>query len=287
MTKDITFAVAIFACSFAQAQPPEALVRRIPPVAQPAQQVQQVINLGAVVINVVIAKVQTDGSEPELLIAKFGGKEANATTSRTVTSYTSETRTRTVNINGEKVEQEYTVQVPVTQIVQRKENFTPTNQQRSVPVSTVQAFDLKGQPVDVKVWTKRLENPTHVLLLKEPINESNRLNPFYASILREDTLMLFLASKDGPEDILPMVIVVYDVRDFEVWEKDGEKQDLSVFLELIKSKVTPAEWERRATMRQLEGSKTLAVTANSKTHEELSKFINQLRENIKKAKEEK
>ena len=32
--------------------------------------------LGEVVINVVIAKVQMDGSEPELLIAKFGGKEA-------------------------------------------------------------------------------------------------------------------------------------------------------------------------------------------------------------------
>lgn len=296
MTKDITFAVAIFACSFAQAQaqPPEALVRRVPPVAQPAQQVQQVqpaqqvqqvINLGAVVINVVIAKVQTDGSEPELLIAKFGGREANATTSRTVTSYTSETRTRTVNINGEKVEQEYTVQVPVTQIVQRKENFTPTDQQRSVQISTVQAFDLKGQPVDVKVWTKRLENPTHVLLLKEPINESNRLNPFYSSILREDTLLLFLASKDGPEDILPMVMFTYDVSGFV--KKDGEDQDPKQFLEFIKSKVTPVEWERRAAMRLMADTTKLLVTANATTHQEMAKFLKQLREDKKKADEEK
>jgi hypothetical protein len=153
MTKAISFAVAIFAISVAQAQaqPPEALIRRIPPVAQPAQQaqqVQQVINLGDVVINVVIAKVQSEGSEPELLIAKFGGKEANATTPRTVTTYTTEQRTRTVNVNGEKVEQIYHVQVPVTQVVQRKVNFTPTEEQRSVPVSMVQAFDLKGQGLD-------------------------------------------------------------------------------------------------------------------------------------------
>jgi hypothetical protein len=292
MTKAITFAVAIFATSFAQSQsqPPEALVRRIPPVAQqaqPAQQAQQVINLGDVVINVVIAKVQTDGPVPELLIAKFGGKEANATTPRTVTSYTSETRTRTVNINGEKVEQEYTVQVPVTQVVQRKVNFTPTEEQRSVPVSMVQAFDLKGQPVDIKVWTKRLENSTHVLLLKEPINDSNRLNAFYASILREDTLLLFLASKDGPEDILPTVTMVYNVKDLEVWQKDGEELDPSVFVELIKSKVTPDEWQGKAFIVPRSNDSSLIVLANLKTHDELSKFLTQLREDIKKAKEEK
>ena len=144
---------------------------------------------------------------------------------------------------------------------------------------------MAGKPVDVKVWTKRLESPTHVLLLKEPINESNRLNPFYSSILREDTLLLFLASKDGPEKILPMYSFVYDVNDFEVSRKDGEDQDPNAFLELIKSKVTPLEWGGRATMRQ--NNKSLVVTADTTTHQELAKFLTQLREDMKKAKEEK
>ena len=282
MTKVVTFAVAILTCCFARAQPPEAMIRRIPLVAPTAQ---PVIDLGEVVINVVIAKVQTDGSEPELLIAKFGGKEAIATRPRTVTTYTAETRTRIVNVNGEKVEQTYTVQVPVTQVVQQKENFTPTENERSVPVNMIQAFDLKGKRLDQAVWTKHLETPKHVLLLREPLNESNRLNPFYASLLREDTLLLFLASKEGLKDVEQMIARIYRFPASVVWQKDGKVLDPMELVELIKSKVTPNEWQVNASI--VASDSNLEVSANAITHGELISFLKQLREDMVKAKEEK
>ena len=282
MTKVVTFAVAILTCCFARAQPPEAMIRRIPLVAPTAQ---PVIDLGEVVINVVIAKVQTDGSEPELLIAKFGGKEAIATRPRTVTTYTAETRTRIVNVNGEKVEQTYTVQVPVTQVVQQKENFTPTENERSVPVNMIQAFDLKGKRLDQAVWTKHLETPKHVLLLREPLNESNRLNPFYASLLREDTLLLFLASKEGLKDVEQMIARIYRFPASVVWQKDGKDLDPMELVELIKSKVTPNEWQVNASI--VASNSNLEVSAKPITHGELISFLKQLREDMVKAKEEK
>ena len=280
MTNTIILTVAILACSVAQAQPLKDLLQSIP-IVKP--RTQPIIDLGEVVINVVVAKVQTDGSEAQLLIAKFGGLEANAATSKAVTTNVTQTRMRTVIVDGKNVEQAYTAQVPVTAVVQRKENFTPTEQQRSIPVGLVQAFDLTGKPVDVKVWTKRLENPTHVLLLKEPMNESNHLNPFYASLLREDTLLLFLESEDGPEDIGMIVVRVYEIGDFEVWRKGEEDQDPNVFFELVKSKVTPAEWTRRARMMDLANRSTILVAASATTHRELAKFFKQLREDMNKA----
>ena len=117
--------------------------------AQPLQQAgvraQQVVNLGDVVVNVVIAKVLGDGNDSELTIAKFGGKEVDRLPS-TNTTMKAEKRTRTRVVNGETKVETFTVHVPVTTVSNTKENFTPTEQDRSVSISTVQAFDLKGNP---------------------------------------------------------------------------------------------------------------------------------------------
>ena len=242
----------------------------IVPLQQPATPAQQVVNLGDVVINVVIAKVQDDGKDAELTIAKFGGKEASPTP-RVATSYTTETRTRKVVENGETKEVTYTVQVPVTTVSNTKENFTPTEQDRSVPVSTVQAFDLKGNPFSMADWTKRLATPQHVLLLREPINQSNKLNPFYAAILREDTMLLFL--KGEPVDIrlqTEVVLTVYSAKDFPIWQKD---EDLNDFIDLIKSEVTPKAWTDKATLRPFPAQQSLVVTATKATHEALAQFL--------------
>jgi hypothetical protein len=145
--------------------------------------IDPVISLGDVVINVVIAKVLGEGAEAELTVAKFGDKP-NTEEKRKVTY---EKVTKIVEVDGKNVER--VIMVPHYIEPNR---FNPTEQNRSVNVNLVQAFDVSGKSIARDDWTKLLETPRHVLLLNEPLSESNKLNPFYAAILREDTLLLFL-----------------------------------------------------------------------------------------------
>ena len=247
-----------------------------------AQVVPPVVNLGNVVVNVVIAKVLGSGAEAELTIAKFGGREA-ASAQRVLTTIQPETRIRTIVVNGENKEQAYTVHVAVSTVVNAKENFTPTEKDRSIPVSNVQAFDLKGSPLSTAEWTKRLANPHHVLLLREPINESNKLNPFYSAILREDLMLLFL--KGEPIEA-QKILRSYSVKDLPVWSKDGEDLDPSEFVNWVKSKVAPKAWSTNASIQPFEQQRALVVKADQATHEELAQFLRGLREEMaKQAKE--
>ena len=183
MVKSISFIAVILAGGFSLGQVPVVSDLKTP-----------VVDFGEIVSNVVIAKVQRLEPEAELTIAKFGRATTPAKT-RKVTVYRVETKTRTVVVDGKTIEQTFNVNVPeTTEIVDP--NFTPTEQSRSVPISSVQAFDLNGKIVDVKDWTKALETPTHVLLLNTPMTEVKTLNPFFAKILREDILLLYL--KNNP-----------------------------------------------------------------------------------------
>ena len=282
MIKTILVFVAFLSFGVARAQqPPPGVIAQaaVRPVAAAAP-VQQIVNLGDVVINVVIAKVLGDGDDAVLTIAKFGAKEANPAP-RTVTTYNVEQRQRNVIVNGETQVKTYTVQVPFTTVVNSKENFTPTEQDRSVPVSAVQAFDLKGNPVAAADWTKRLETPKHVLLLRNPIDETNKLNPFYAAILREDTLLLFLK---GESVDTRLVTVTHNAKDLPIWGKDGEALEPTAFIELIKAEVTPKAWTAaltvKATIRPWPENRCLVVTANQATQEALANFLRDRRKEI-------
>ncbi len=179
LVKFISFVATALACCFAFGQVPSGTDPKLP-----------VVDLGDIVSNVVIAKVQRLGPEAELTIAKFG-RNITAGKTKKVTVYRVETKTRLVVVDGKETEQNFTVNVPeTTEIVDS--NFTPTEQSRSVPLSSVQAFDINGKVVDVREWSKTLEVPKHVLLLNTPISETKRLNPFFAKILRDDILLLYL-----------------------------------------------------------------------------------------------
>ena len=289
MIKTILVFVAFlsFGVALAQQPPPGVIAQAAVRPVVAAAPVQQIVNLGDVVINVVIAKVLGDGDDAELTIAKFGAKEANPAP-RTVTTYNVEQRQRNVIVNGETQVKTYTVQVPVTTVVNRKENFTPTEQDRSVPVSAVQAFDLKGNRVAAVEWTKRLETPKHVLLLRSPIDETNKLNPFYSAILRDDMLLLFLkGNSNGKKDpIGDRITIVYDVKDLPVLLKDERDLDLNSMVDLIKSRVNPTTWLDKARIGLDRTNQRIVVIANAETHEELSLFLESLREEFaKKAKE--
>lgn len=271
MTKYIVFVFSILNCGFVQAQRPSSA---IPPV----------VNLGEVVIDVVVAKALTTGSETELMIAKFGRIETNVAVApiRTEVTFKTEKRTRKLIVNGKSIEREYTVQIPVVnEVVVQKENGNSANQQRSFPASAVQAFDLKGNSIDREAWIKSLEKPRHVLLLKEPIGEMNKLNPFFSEILREDTLLLFLTQYvDEQNNNGPMVTSTYDVQDFAVWWNDGENVDPTTFIDLIKSKVTPGSWNGQTSISPVPGRKWFTVTGNAATHRELNRFFTLLRKDM-------
>ena len=187
-----------------------------------------------------------------------------------------ETRQRKVMVNGETKIQDYIVNVPVTTVVHKKENFSPSEKDRLVPVSTVQAFDLKGNPLDKAEWTKRLTTPQHVLLLREPIDETNKLNPFYAAILRDNILLLFLQADANDEPIT----LVYHVKDLPVWTKDGEALDPNAFVDLIKSKVTPQDWNEKSAIKPFPTSQSLVVTAKQKTHRALKNLLAEMRRKV-------
>ena len=299
MAKFIVVVFAILSLNIAQAQqpvpsprtiqnaaiPPEAMIPNaampMPAFAVPALRAAPpppVVNLGEVVVNVVIAKVLGSGDESELTIAKFGGLEAIATP-RVVTTYQPQTITRNMVIGGETKVVTETIQVAVNTVVSAKENLTPTEKDRSIPVSDAQAFDVNGSPLSTAEWTKRLAKPQHVLLLREPINESNKLNPFYSAILREDTMLLFL--KGEPMEA-PRIVISYSVKDLPVWSKDGEDLDPSEFVNWVKSKVAPKAWSTNASIQPFEQQRALIVKADMATHEELAQFLRGLREEMAK-----
>ena len=145
-----------------------------------------------------VVKVLQVDSKPTVAVAKFIQKATVSSMMVREVTYLQEKRKKTVTIDGKQVEQEYTVQVPVyTDKPTTVKNFTPDRQERFCPVSGVQFFDLKGKLVEPAVWGKLLEKPRHVLLLKEPVGEKNPIDPFYMSIIREDTLLMFLPKQDA------------------------------------------------------------------------------------------
>ena len=132
MSKSHLVALVILSVGIAHAQQPDDARPQFfqpregfafPPAVAPTR---QVVNLGDVVANVVVAKVLGEGTDAELTITKFGGKESDPAP-RVTTKMIAEHRQRKVIINGETVLQNYTVQIPVTETHSSiKENFTPT-----------------------------------------------------------------------------------------------------------------------------------------------------------------
>lgn len=143
--------------------------------------------------DIAVLKIVQVDSKPVFAIAKFIQNEKALTPQAIEVTFVQEKRTQKVTIDGKEVEREYTVQIPVTNRVSAStKNFLPTPQDRLCPVQDAQVFDVHGKVVERELWPKLFEKPRHVLLLKEPIGEDNPLDPFYMSVIREDTLLVFL-----------------------------------------------------------------------------------------------
>jgi hypothetical protein len=191
MARRIGFLAMVLSCVLVQAQPPYATLTDATMSRAP------VVELGPIVSNVVLAKVQPSEPEKELTIVKFGRAVTPQKTNK-VTQFRVEQRTRKVVVNGNEVEQTYNVNVPFVTEVENP-NFTPTEQSRSIPVSRVQAFDIRGKVVEPTEWMKALETPNTVLLINAPMDATHQLHPFFVQILRPDILLLHLKGDPIPK----------------------------------------------------------------------------------------
>ncbi|MEM7316852.1 MAG: hypothetical protein AAF497_27285, partial [Planctomycetota bacterium] len=139
-----------------------------------------------------------------------------------VTEFKEETRTRTVKVDGKDVEQDYTVKVPVVKAVtqdytvqvpyteQVEQAYTinvpvTKNVEQSyvvsvpsepepltVPVSELQAWDIRGKQVETDVVADHLSKPTAAFLLRRPLPDGGlNIDPSHLAVIRKDVLFLY------------------------------------------------------------------------------------------------
>ena len=198
MSRIIAFVLITLSAGIAVAQPIVPGTVLIP-ISQSA------VDLGDVVESVVIAKVLVIDSG-QLHIAKFGTTETIESKLNCVQL------TRTVMVDDKEETQK--IKLVTDSFFKPKINFTPTPQEPSISINDVIAFDLSGNQVPIEIWTKALLAPKHVLLIREPLSESVKLNPFYSALLKEDTLLLFLKKK-SPEPVQEYVWPQFEWRIIE------------------------------------------------------------------------
>ncbi len=104
-----------------------------------------------------------------------------------------ETRTREITVDGKAVTQAYTVNVPYTET----REFTyqvavlQGEDKADIPVEKIRAWDLTGRVVDTATLAVKLVFPTHVMVIELDPNETyEALDPYYASVMKQDTLVL-------------------------------------------------------------------------------------------------
>lgn len=144
-----------------------------------------------------IAKLSQD--EQSLLIAKPALNFENRTRTEQVTKYVTESRTRTkTTAGGQTVTEEYQVAIPVTEQIEKSYTVrVPAGVTKfTLPIATVRAWELTGAPIDAGSLAERLSKPTYVIASEnDPRANFPGVEPFYASILRPDTIVIYVAPR--------------------------------------------------------------------------------------------
>ncbi len=106
-----------------------------------------------------------------------------------------ETRTRTIQQDGKPVVQNYTVTIPYTEMVQQAYTANASGDdtsQTTIPLTRVIGFDRSGKQLDPNRLENQLATPTAAFVLKTPWRNGGELDPKWQSVLRDDTLFLFV-----------------------------------------------------------------------------------------------
>jgi len=86
------------------------------------------------------------------------------------------------------------------------------------------------------------------------------------------------AKKESVQLVEPVrVAKTYSVRDLPVWSEHGTKFDASILIALLKSKVTPGQWDGKNSITPFAEKAALVVSATQEAHESIADSLAELR----------
>lgn len=143
--------------------------------------------------NVVVAKTSADNLAIMLLIPQF--TRETRTRSVPVTTMTTETRQRTITKDGRQLTQDYTVQVPVTTMQEQTYtvNVMAPAERVTFPFDKIRAWHLDGKAIDRTEMITLFSKPTHAFASPMAPERIPQIDPYFASVLRPDTVILGIA----------------------------------------------------------------------------------------------
>jgi hypothetical protein len=159
--------------------------------------------------DVAVAKV-VEKDEKELVSISQHGFERQSRPARVrVTEYKEEKRTRIVNVNGERKEQQYTVKVPyITERTVMRTALAPLSEINVFPLSEVRVWDYSGQRLTFAQMRTRLKLAQHVFLVLAGDEQTFAVDEYYRSVLNEDVLFVFANfpnPKPDPSEVIQAV----------------------------------------------------------------------------------
>ncbi len=138
--------------------------------------------------NIVVAKAK-DANTLMVLVPQ----RAMETRTRTVpvTKTRSETRTKVVEVDGNAVEEAYTVEVPYIEEIEQTYGvcvLTGTVR-KELPAGDLRAWGLDGKPLPAQQVLQKLQSPTHVYLLGQ--DQPLEISPYHAAVLNRNLMFLY------------------------------------------------------------------------------------------------
>ena len=79
-----------------------------------------------------------------------------------------------------------------------------------------------------------------------------------------------LAAQQGSQAAQQRITKAYSVKDLAVWSENGAKFDASILIALLKSKVTPAQWDSKNSIVPYAANASLVVSATQDAHQSIA-----------------
>jgi hypothetical protein len=201
MIRSVLCVALAFSCTLLLGQAPSDAIKGKGSAQQPAAAPSDALSL----LNVMSAKISDDKARLVLMAPKKQAETRTRTVA--VTRMVTEARTRVVkDPTGNNVEQTYHVKIPVTeQFEQEYVTFAITGmQQHEVDFSAVRAWRLSGEPLDAGKLSEWLKESRKVFALEMPLTEKfTATEPYYAEVLKPDTVMIYLPPGELSKTGLP------------------------------------------------------------------------------------
>lgn len=88
------------------------------------------------------------------------------------------------------------------------------------------------------------------------------------------------AKKEVVQPAQPILIArTYTVKDLPVWSENGTKFDPSILVALLKSKVTPGQWDGKNSITPFAEKAMLVVSTTHDAHEVIAESLAEFRKN--------